>query len=344
MVLKNIYIARHGFRANWLPEPHPPTPTGIDSDPALAPHGEEQAQELANYIFSITPQPEIILSSPFYRCVQTSLPVSKLLGIDICLENGVGEWFKKDRPTKPSPASYETLSRFFGSNLKNYWNPTLIPSLEGETDVEIFQRCVEFWEKFIPKFEAQFPEIETILFVTHAASKIALGMSLMKFSSVYETIDGEDETLRAGTCSLSKYVRLDSNDWKLTMNGNTEFLTQGEEMNWNFANGFEAGSNEDVKNRQAQNATRQSVSTKEDYTDVYVTLDIPNNAYNEIPATSRLQMSGLDDKQPLFKVGDEIYQGKWSKVMGTEVAFNENMQDGFITIKDRIHLEDVTPN
>lgn len=325
-----------------MPEPHPPTPTGIDSDPALAPHGEEQAQELANFIFSINPQPDLIFSSPFYRCVQTALPISKLLDIDIVLENGIGEWFKRDRPTKPKPADFDALSKFFASNLKNHWEPTVYPSSEGETDTEIFQRCLEFWEHFIPKFEKQFPDSETILFVTHAATKIALGMSLLKFNSVYESIDGEDGKLRAGTCSLSKYIRLDQDEWKITMNGNTEFLTQGEEMNWDFANGFEAGSNEDLKNRKA-NASRQSLSTKEDYTDVYVTLDIPHNNYNEIPATSKLQMSGLDSKHPLFKIGDEIYQGSWNKLIGTEVAFNENM-DGYINIKDRINLEDVTPN
>lgn len=35
------------------------------------------------------------------------------------------------------------------------------------------------------------------------------------------------------------------------MNGNTSFLTNGEEMNWTFMNAFEAGSDADIKARRA---------------------------------------------------------------------------------------------
>ncbi|KAH3676122.1 hypothetical protein WICMUC_002419 [Wickerhamomyces mucosus] len=353
-------IIIHGYRANWLPEPHPPTPTGIDSDPALAPHGEDQAQELANYIFSIDSQPEIIFSSPFYRCIQTSLPISKILDIDILLENGIGEWFKPDRPIKPKPATFDQLVEFFPENLKNYWDPILIPSIEGETPEQIFQRCQNFWSIFIENFELKFPNLENVLFVTHAATKIALGSSLLGLNSVYEKIDNDENiSLRAGTCSLDKYIRLkDGENWKIVMNGNVEFLTSGEEMNWDFANGFEAGSDEDIKNRKSKeiglkgkNDNNSSINdnnnstTNEDYKDVFVTLDLPQNNFTtgEIPATSKLQISGLHSKTPLFKINDEIYQGDWQKMVGTDVTFDENL-DEFIIVKDRIKLEDVTPN
>ena len=38
--------------------------------------------------------------------------------------------------------------------------------------------------------------------------------------------------------------------WKIVMNG-SEFLTQGEEMNWDFRRGVEAGSAEDIAQRKA---------------------------------------------------------------------------------------------
>ena len=75
----------------------PPNPTGIDSDPALAPHGVEQAQQLAAYLTSLPTheKPEFIIASPFYRCIETSRPIAEMLDLKIALERGVGEWFRK---------------------------------------------------------------------------------------------------------------------------------------------------------------------------------------------------------------------------------------------------------
>ena len=337
-----------------MPEPHPVSPTGIDSDPPLAKHGEDQAKELAHYILSIEPHPEIIFSSPFYRCLQTSSPIAEVLDVDIVLETGIGEWYKPERPVIPNPAGFETLSPFF-SKLKNTWEPTVKPSLKGETPEQIFARCQEFFQKFIPKFEAKYPHVETILFVTHAAAKIALGMALLGFNSVDEPLDDEGTRLRAGACSLDKYERVipeeieDGKEWKITMNGNCEFLTDGEEMHWDFQNGFEAGSDADIKARKAAlEASKQDKSqhnTQEEYEDVYVTLEIPNNNFNtnSIPPTAKLQVSGLHTKAPLFKVDNDIYQGDWQKLVGTEVAFTDDMGENYV-VTDRIKLEDVTPS
>ena len=87
--------------------------------------------------------------------------------------------------------------------------------------------------------------------------KIALGSALLQLKSVTDVIDDNQTVLRAGACSLSKFVR-DGEDktnhtiqWKIVMNGNCEFLTQGEEMNWDFRRGVEAGSAEDIAQRKA---------------------------------------------------------------------------------------------
>lgn len=343
---------QHGYRANWLPEPPPVSPTGIDSDPPLAKHGEDQAKELAHYILSIEPHPEIIFSSPFYRCLQTSSPIAEVLDVDIVLETGIGEWYKPDREVIPEPAGFEVLSPFF-PKLKNTWDPTVKPSLKGETPEQVFARCQKFLSEFIPKFEAKYPAVETILFVTHAAAKIALGMALLGFSSVDEPLDEEDTRLRAGACSLDKFERVrtddgtkDDNEWRITMNGNCEFLTDGEEMHWDFQNGFEAGSDADIKARKALEAKgKDQFDTQEEYEDVYVTLEIPNNNFNTntIPPTAKLQVSGLNTEAPLFRVDNEIYQGSWQKLVGTEVAFTDDMEESYV-VTDRIKLEDVTPS
>lgn len=258
MTIDKIYIARHGYRMNWLPPPHPPNPTGIDSDPPLAPHGVEQAKELAKHIksFPSEDQPQFILSSPFYRCVETGEPISEALNIPIVLERGVGEWYKVGRGIIPEPADYDRLKSFFGhlSNEKEWHRDEtvgVIPSLQGETEDDIFQRCKLFWSKFIPIFEEKYPHVKNILIISHAATKIALGMSLMGFKDVFQYIDDNNTLLRAAACSLDKYVRNDDK-WEIEVNGDCSFLTDGEEMNWNFHNGFEAGSDEDIKARQLE--------------------------------------------------------------------------------------------
>jgi transcription factor C subunit 7 len=257
MTLENIYIARHGYRWNWMPKPHPPNPTGVDSDPPLAPHGVEQSKQLATFLNGLDEQekPQFIISSPFYRCVETGKPIAELLNTPIVIERGVGEYYKRGRNIIPEPSNYETLNKFFGDLLveESEWprDSTIgvIPSLEGESPKEIFDRCVLFWSKFIPIFEKKYPDISNILIITHAATAIALGMALLQKLSVYDYVDDKTKSiLRAGAASLTKFER-DGSHWELTMNGNTEFLPKGEEMNWNFHSGFEAGSDEDVKHR-----------------------------------------------------------------------------------------------
>lgn len=256
-MIETVYIARHGFRLNWLPPPHPPNPTGIDSDPVLAPHGVDQAKELAAYLalLSSDQQPQIIILSPFYRCVETSVPIANSLNLKTHIDTGVGEWFKSDRKVVPLPAGYEQLREFFQStlgNLETWDGSTVIPSKDGEDEEAIFARAKEFWKAFFPKFEKQHPNITRVLFVTHAATKIALGMALMGYSHVNDEITflGEKTKLRAGACSLDKYSKT-SDAWVLQENGRTDFLSGGEEMNWNFDVKFEAGSDEDIKARAA---------------------------------------------------------------------------------------------
>lgn len=267
MTVETIYIARHGYRANWLPEPHPPNPTGIDSDPALAPHGVDQAFELGNFLSGLPrdKQPQFILSSPFYRCVETAAPYARSEGLKVCLEPGVGEWFKRSRLVIPSPGTYETHSKFFPDVLGNVdiWEGSqVVPSIEGENEDEILDRARRFWAAFFPAFEQKYPEIKRLLIVTHAATKIAAGVALLGLPTVHHPVDinGEKAMLRAGACSLDKFER-ENGKWVISENGRTDFLKDGEEMNWNFAVGFEAGSDEDIKARAAA-AAASATSTK----------------------------------------------------------------------------------
>lgn len=257
MPLKTIYIVRHGYRANWLPLPHAPSPTGIDSDPALAPRGVDQANELAGHLslLSDAERPQLIILSPFYRCVETARPIAHALGIQVTLERGVGEWYKKDRLVIPQPADYKDLSVFFGDVLVSLdrWprdtSLNVIPDLTGESEEDILVRARLVCDRLAPALAQSFPNVNRILIVTHAATKIALGLALLQLPHVRsELLDGS--FLRAGACSLSiYYAPQDSGPWVLGGNGQCSFLSLGEEMNWTFNSPYEAGSDEDLKAR-----------------------------------------------------------------------------------------------
>lgn len=224
----------------------------------MAEHGVEQSKELANYITNeLTPKPKIIISSPFYRCIQTANPTANSLHIPIFLDKGIGEFYKKDRNVIPEPAPFKTMQTFF-PNVSNEWKwDTVIPSSSGEDESDIFNRCSQFWEIFFKKFEKQFPNIETVMFISHAATKIALGMTLLKnYESVRDelkdedNVDGESNFIKSGTCAIDKYVKDKDNDkWNIKINGFTDYLEKGEEMNWHFISNVEAGSNEDIERR-----------------------------------------------------------------------------------------------
>lgn len=74
------------------------SPTNIESDPALAAYGVEQARDLGNYIVNaLEPPVDVVYSSPFYRCLQTLKPATDKLfaqkgreGGEIRVENGLG--------------------------------------------------------------------------------------------------------------------------------------------------------------------------------------------------------------------------------------------------------------
>ncbi|QLQ79688.1 hypothetical protein HG537_0C03360 [Torulaspora globosa] len=340
MVVKTIYIARHGYRSNWVSQgPYPLPPTGIDSDVPLAEHGLKQSKELAHYILSLENQPELVFSSPFYRCLQTSEPIGDILELPILVERGIGEWYRPDRPVIPTAAPLDVLQRFFPGKIDPNWESQIIPSSKGETEQDLFMRCAKFWPLFIEQVEKQYPNVETILLVTHAAAKAALGMNLLGFANWREPLDEDGTIIRSGSCSLDKYeldiestyqdeaedVPFERRKWRMTMNGNVEFLSKGEEMNWDYRNAQEAGSDADLKlRREAAAGKGEAPINEREMETVYVSVDIPSSNYrekSEIDRTATLQYSGLETETPLFKVGDQLYEGKWKKLVGTELAF-----------------------
>ncbi|GMM30711.1 hypothetical protein DAMA08_034560 [Martiniozyma asiatica (nom. inval.)] len=275
MALKIIHTVRHGYRSNWLPPNEQIEPyTGIDSDFPLAPHGIDQSHELAAHISSMKDghKPQLIFSSPFYRCVETITPTADILDLAIHTDRGIGEWYKPGRPVIPQPADHSVMHEFFPrvpNSMIWEWD-AVIPNPQGETEVEIFERCKKWWDWFIPKFESEHPEITSIILVTHAATKIALGMSLLGYSSVRDTLlekhggDGGSIKLGGSTCSIDTFSREFDGDWSLSKNADTSFLKSGAEMDWHYITSqFEAGSKEDIEYRNLMQQEQDKVNARQ---------------------------------------------------------------------------------
>ncbi|CCF60268.1 hypothetical protein KAFR_0J02040 [Kazachstania africana CBS 2517] len=340
MPIKTIYVARHGSSSAWTlkQEELPAPPTGVESDFPLSEHGISQSKELAHYILSLDSQPDMVISSPFFRCAQTSKYVCDLLELPFFVDNGLSEWFETDAH---KPATADTLAKLFKSSIEvnddNWKNGSeLAAAEEGETEEELFQRCQIFLRKLVQKLETAYPDVETILLVTHGAVKVSLGLNLLGFNDCHEKIDDDGSTIRCGTCSLDKYevlnsthyrAREDEDDeaedeeeeeinitvpfqqrkWVITMNGHTEFLRNGEERNWTF------------ESDQIDEDGRE-----EEMETVYISLDLSSGSYKErleIDRTATFQYAGLDKEVPLFRIGDKLYEGNWQRLVGTELAF-----------------------
>ncbi|KAJ7293626.1 histidine phosphatase superfamily [Mycena rebaudengoi] len=203
-MITTIYIARHGFRMNWINNVWK-SETGLPRDPPLAAFGVTQAQELADYLVSL-PQderPTAIFSSPYYRCLQTAKPVSAALGVPIYVEHGISEWYSpvaEGTGLHPRPGSAASLRAYFPAEIDAAaWSSVFYPTRKGEDVREVHARAGSFLDVFIPEVERRFPGVhERILLVSHAATTIALARELL----------GErDLPLRVGCCSLTEVTR-----------------------------------------------------------------------------------------------------------------------------------------
>ncbi|KAI9701041.1 MAG: hypothetical protein M1836_001710 [Candelina mexicana] len=267
MVLKVIYVTRHGFRSNWVVDPQTGnysasirSPTNIPSDPALAAYGEEQARELADHLLKLDPPVERVYSSPFYRCLQTLAPAVGRLGItEVRGENGLGEWYGTARFDHPSPASPQLLHEFFPTYSLTY-KPIIIPSTNGETVDELHDRMAYTLSRIIAELDAEPGQPKTLLLNTHAAPLIAIGRVLMGRMPD----DLREDDFNAYTCSFSKFVRRNettpdserdvevwdaekrgavpkidwrngkgvAGGWNCEINGDCSFLKGGQERGW----------------------------------------------------------------------------------------------------------------
>ncbi|KEP50780.1 histidine phosphatase family (branch 1) protein [Rhizoctonia solani 123E] len=231
-MVRNILIARHGFRLSWTTNTWT-SPTGTEKDPPLAAYGVVTV-DLAKFI-KILPEeqrPTLLFSSPYYRCLQTSVPSSEILGIPIYVDHGLSEWYSPVVPgtgLHPRPHSAETLKQYFPL-IDPSWESIYYPDRRGETVRGVHDRCAEFLGALVTRIENH-PTLnkhKNILLVSHAATCAAL---------VRYLVNDRELPIRVGTCTLSILKRGGDSDDQWIPQGDLaggNFLPGGVERDWGF--------------------------------------------------------------------------------------------------------------
>lgn len=228
-MVDTVYVARHGFR---MAITHFNTANQLPRDPPLTAHGEGQARKMADFFASLprNEQPQLVISSPFSRCITTAMPTVERLDLELVVEPGLAEWFPPVWPTDtgvhPSPPRAEQVQDYF-PRVSTRWSPLMYPDPEGETIADVHHRMYACFERLNRRCEEW--GIRRVLLVSHAASSIALGRMLLTAGQV----EHAKHDIRAGTASVSKYAH-ENGQWKQEYNGNTSFLPGGSEREWDF--------------------------------------------------------------------------------------------------------------
>ncbi|KAI0757041.1 histidine phosphatase superfamily [Daedaleopsis nitida] len=234
MSVEYIYIARHGFRQNWVTNDWESL-TGLPRDPPLANFGVTQAEELAQFFLSIPEdeRPTAIFSSPYYRCLQTAKPTAELLKLPLYVEHGLSEWYSPAAPgtgLHPRPASATDLRAHF-PEIDESWQSIYYPARKGEDISDVHDRARGLMRALVPAVEHRFGgKHRRILLVSHAATVIALARELVG-----------DRTLpfRVGCCTLTDLQRTDGPPkavgcWDAKKLADGVHLKEGSTRDWGF--------------------------------------------------------------------------------------------------------------
>lgn len=131
----------------------------------------------------------------------------------------------------PRPPLAALLKPHFPRIAVDAHTPLLFAPQTGESHQALHDRAADFLQLLLMHVDETYPEVKTILLVSHAATVIALGRALMQ---------DRNRDVRAGTCSLSCYTRRSGADagvtegglgqWDCKLNGDCSFLTGGEQV------------------------------------------------------------------------------------------------------------------
>lgn len=123
--MARLYMIRHGRPSS--------TWGGSDEDPGLDDVGQAQALAARDWLMALPPEhrPSRVVSSPLRRCRETAEPTAKALGVEVEVDERVGEI-----PT-PSALSPEERGPWLRKSFAGAW-----AEIEGDLDYDHWRRGI----------------------------------------------------------------------------------------------------------------------------------------------------------------------------------------------------------
>ena len=223
----NIYLIRHGDRYNWLDKDWSRKVVmcgGLANDSPLSPIGHQMARDTALKLKDV--KVDSILSSPYLRAIQTSVPFAEQKNLPICIEHGLSEVHHIPELLPDAAKRY-----LYFPHIDIGYNSLHVPVASGsyinstfdkpeETfPEEYFYRILKF-SKVLDKFALG----KNVICVSHAASVALIGALL---DCDLENIPGDkncDEGQRTdmfAPVGVYHLTKQGSEAWKLITNGST---------------------------------------------------------------------------------------------------------------------------
>eukprot|EP00546_Thalassionema_frauenfeldii_P003141 CAMPEP_0178935658 /NCGR_PEP_ID=MMETSP0786-20121207/24678_1 /TAXON_ID=186022 /ORGANISM="Thalassionema frauenfeldii, Strain CCMP 1798" /LENGTH=307 /DNA_ID=CAMNT_0020613851 /DNA_START=48 /DNA_END=971 /DNA_ORIENTATION=- len=263
-VVSHIYLIRHGDRwdyanpSSWIELAK--RTKNLVTDPSLSPLGHVQATEtsvaLLQDITSQTPKKKAttrILSSPYLRVIQTSVPTANALGLPICIEEGLSE--AMITPGKlPSPSE---RFAYFPQIDTDYESILRVKATPGFHCEKTGYPCEAFAGKYVKRMEVMAKLLEekyhgqTVVCFSHAAS-IALVAALLRCDL---------EGMKFAPCGIYHLVRKKGVDkWELVTDGSTNAPHVSENSETTYPWGFrERHFQEGTDNNNARHGSSEGI-------------------------------------------------------------------------------------
>lgn len=183
--VQTVVILRHSERRDQVDPTYKDCEEGRawPFDPPLTEKGVKLAQDVALELAEVHAQAQFttIITSPFYRCMQTAAELVKVLKLPVILDQEVGEVWDEamgpERPPHRSPIELEAMAKELGMTVKNPRLPESGIKLFGklgkfpETTRDGHHRCSVRVEQYIQESAAT---RQNFIIVSHVPAVAAM--------------------------------------------------------------------------------------------------------------------------------------------------------------------------
>lgn len=282
------------------------------------------AKALSKYLLALQSTPELVVCGPQVECVSHGRAVSYWLGVPLAVAYGLSDGQKEiDKQSLVDESSNDEKY--------DIWENTDNDTSEDETSwVQVRSRLTRFKQQLKEKIEIDYSEVQNVLLMVSVPVQLALHDVIIPGG------DDKDTDVAIYPYSLSKFQFYHTDEvWQRTMFNNVNYMkTVPHIQRWRVSDTAVVQIKDEDKASQMEKVSEEqdkvsggSHKTDEDEMEtVYVSIDLPYYSYkrnNQIDREHTMQISGLNENAPLVRIGDIIYEGTWSKLVGTELVFPE---------------------